>query len=130
VWLGRAVLAERDATAAIALLGELPQAGAPPLLLADLLTMVVETGHLAEAERLTQTALRESRAAEVLLARALLHERRGELSAARALLDTALRTAEPPALRSRVHEVRAELEARAGNLHRAQLERAAAQSDR
>lgn len=125
VWLGRAALAERDAAAARELLPELARRAAPPLLVADLINLLIDAGFLADAERLTRPLLAADAPAEVLLAAARLHEQRGELAAARALLDTALATAAPP-LRPRIHEVRAELETRAGNLHRAQLERAAA----
>jgi len=125
VWLGRAALAQHDLAAARDLLGELARAGAPPLLLADLLNLLVDAGFLDEADRLLRPLLTGAPPPEVLLTAARLSERRGELTAARTLLDTAQATASP-ALRARVHEVRAELEERAGNLHRAQLERAAA----
>ncbi len=125
VWLGRAALAQHDPAAARDLLGELTHAGAPPLLLADLLNLLLDAGLLDEAARLARPLMTGSPPPEVLLSAARLAERRGELTAARALLDTAQATASP-ALRARVHEVRAELEERAGNLHRAQLERAAA----
>ena len=126
-WLGRAVLAQHDAVAAAGLLAELQRAGASPLLLADLLALVIDAGALDAAEQLLLTALSDERSAEVLLAAARLHELRGRLPAARALLDTAQSQAATAALRARVHEVRAELETRAGNLYRAQLEREAAQ---
>ncbi len=126
-WLGRAALAQRDAAAAAGLLVELQRAGASPLLLADLLALLIDAGALDAAEHLLGTALADERSAEVLLSAARLHELRGRLSAARALLDTAQSQAATAALRARVHEVRAELETRAGNLYRAQLEREAAQ---
>lgn len=125
VWLGRAALAQHDTAAARDLLGELARAEAPPLLLADLLNLLIDAGFLDEAARLARPLMTGSPPPEVLLTAARLSERRGELTAARALLDTAQATASP-ALRARVHEVRAELEERAGNLHRAQIERAAA----
>lgn len=125
VWLGRAALAQHDTAAARDLLGELARTGAPPLLLADLLNLLIDAGSLDEAARLVRPLMAGSPPPEVLLTAARLAERRGELTSARALLDTAQATASP-ALRARVHEVRAEVEERAGNLHRAQLERAAA----
>ena len=128
-WLGRCVLAQRDATAAGELIAALKSAGGPPLLLADLLTLLIEAGRLDEAELVSRTVLSDLGATAVLLSRALLLDRRGQLDAARALLDTAQTTAEDRALRSRVHEARAELETRAGNLHRAQLERVAAAAE-
>lgn len=125
-WLGRAVLAQHDVAAAASLLGALKRAGSSPLLLGDLLTLLVDAGALDAAEQLLTTVLADERSAEVLLAAARVHEQRGRLPAARELLDVAQTAAATPALRGRVHEVRAELEARAGNLHRAQLEREAA----
>lgn len=127
-WLGRAALAQRDEAAALAALPHLlalpPSAGPafPTLLVADLLDLLTDTGHAADAMRLGRMALARAHATEWLLATARAGLRRTPPDAVgiRPLLEEALTS--PQALSptsrpllARTHELYADLETAAGN---------------
>lgn len=134
-WGAIAALAQRDldgAEAAVIALGD--PAAAPAFLLGNLLSLLAESGdppRVAFARARAEAALARADRPEYLLALALarLHAAPGSedgLRDARAALDHALTLPLATPLRARIHEVRGDLEAAAGNPHRAAAERAEA----
>jgi tetratricopeptide (TPR) repeat protein len=128
IWSARAVLAQRDAEAAVGAAARLG-VGADPLLWAGLLDLVIDAGDdqmRAAATELATAALAGGERAETRRALGRLCLRRGQLDEARLHLDRALALATDGQTAALVHDVRAEIEERAGNPHRAEHERALA----
>ena len=125
VWLGRAALALHASgsaqSAARTLLDEPGEL--PGRLLADLIDLLGQAGQAAEAEALVRRALGRSERAELLLAGAQLSEKREASDEARQLLERALTRSQDPGLSAHIHDVYGDLEARAGNVHRAAAHR-------
>lgn len=128
IWSARAVLAQRDAQAAVAAAARMG-VGADPLLWAGLLDLVIDAGDdrmRAAATELATAALAGGERAEPRRALGRLCLRRGQLDEARLHLDRALPLATDGQTAALLHDVRAEIEERAGNSHRAEHERALA----
>jgi tetratricopeptide (TPR) repeat protein len=136
LWMAQAALAERDLDEATRWGGRLlaeeeaarrsagARAEAPPaLLLSSIAGLLQSEGRLEAAESLCRRALALGPAVEVQLALSRVREARGDLGEARALLEAALAGAADVGQRVMLHEERALLEERLGNMHRAALER-------
>lgn len=125
-WLGRSALAGRDPHAALSSLSALLSASDDPpvLLVADLIDQLADQGHLDDAQKWARAALHKRRAPEWLLAlaRVVLRLAPADRTESRALLSEVLSRPSdevPHALKARAHELFAELEQSAGNLHSA-----------
>lgn len=136
LWLAQAALAERDLDEAVRWGGRLlaeeeaarqgagARAEAPPaLLLSSIAGLLQAAGRLEAAEALCRRALALGPAMEVQVALSRVREARGDMKEARALLELALTGASDVGQRIMLHEERALLEERLGNMHRAALER-------
>jgi len=125
-WLGRSALAGRNPQAALSSLSALLSASDDPpvLLVADLIDFLADQGRLDDAQKWARAALHRRRVPEWLLAlaRVALRLTPPNLTESRALLSEILSRPSdeaPHTLRARAHELFAELEQVAGNLHSA-----------
>lgn len=128
LWLAQAALALRDVAEARRWAPALlPLQPPPTFLLANLASLLSESGEAATAEGLCRRALQRSPASpDLLVALGLVRERRGDVAEARALLQQALREAPGAEARALVHEALGAFEERRGDPARAAQERAQA----
>jgi tetratricopeptide (TPR) repeat protein len=133
LWYGRAVLAQRDAAAAASAASRLRVAAEPAgsaLLWAGLIDLLIDSGDPKLQARAAELATVASATAASATARpeppralGRLAARAGRFDEARQHLERALQLASDDQTAALVHDARAELEERAGNPHRAELER-------
>ncbi|MFO0574014.1 MAG: tetratricopeptide repeat protein [Polyangia bacterium] len=132
LWSGRAVLAQHDVAAAASAASRLRLAAEPAgsaLLWAGLIDLLIDGGdpsQQARAAELATAAATASTRPEPHRALGRLATRAGRLDEARQHLERGLQLARDDQTAALLHDARAELEERAGNLHRAELERSLA----
>lgn len=129
LWYGRAVLAQHEAAAAASAASRLRVAAEPAgsaLLWAGLVDLLIDSGDpslQARAAELSTAAAATCARPEPHRALGRLATRAGRLDEARQHLKRGLQLAPDDQTAALLHDARAELEERAGNPHRAELER-------
>lgn len=127
-WLGRAALAESSVQdAERALRGLLTHGPGEPLLVGGLLELLLRHGQADLAEKLADEALAQHSSPEVRIAQAQILAAQHKLESARQSLQRAMDDCHDLTMLARIHEVRADLESQAGQVHRAAAERAEAE---
>lgn len=127
VWLGRAALANTNPDEAEAALdGLLASRVSDPLLIGGLLELLLRADRIKQADKLARRAIAIQLAPELAIAYAQIVAKQGRIDEARQILAQAIADCQSLALLARLHEVRADVEAQSGQVHRAAVEQAEA----